>query len=151
MPNKTGHAVTDAVRQFNKHFLNPAMLRLAGRKHWYAAAIHHTGRTSGRKRVTPVVAERVTDGFIVPLPYGTEVDWLRNVIAENHATIDVGGSSFHVANPRIISTEAAAQQLSSRRSRAFTRFGITDYVKFDVQTDAETGTHSDDVEEDHGR
>ena len=151
MPNKTGNAVTDAVRQFNKYFLNPAMLRLAGRKHWYAAAIHHTGRVSGRKRVTPVVADRVTDGFIVPLPYGTEVDWLRNAIAENHATITVGGSSFDVTNPRIIGAEEAAQQLSSRHSRAFKRFGITDYAKFDVRTDTKAGIRPDDREEHHGR
>ena len=27
------------VRVFNKHLLNPLMLRLAGRKHWYASVI----------------------------------------------------------------------------------------------------------------
>jgi hypothetical protein len=26
----------DRLRVFNKHVLNPVMLRLAGRKHWYA-------------------------------------------------------------------------------------------------------------------
>ena len=70
--------IRDAVRTFNKHVLNPAMLLLAGREHWYAAALQHTGRRSGKTYTTPVVADRVVDGVIVPLPYGTGVDWLRN-------------------------------------------------------------------------
>ena len=71
----------------NKHLLNRAMLRLAGRKHWYASVIEHTGRRSHKTYATPVVADRVDDGFIVPLPYGTGVDWLRNVLAANRATV----------------------------------------------------------------
>ncbi|HUH69305.1 MAG TPA: nitroreductase, partial [Mycobacterium sp.] len=57
------------------------MLRLAGRKHWYASAIRHAGRRSGKQYATPVVADRVADGFVIPLPYGTRVDWLQNVLA----------------------------------------------------------------------
>nr|WP_324679268.1 hypothetical protein [Mycobacterium sp. 663a-19] len=67
----------NAVRASNRHLLNPLMLRLAGHTHWYAAAIRHTGRRSGKQYATPVVAERVPDGFVIPLPYGTRVDWLQ--------------------------------------------------------------------------
>jgi len=86
--------VTNAVRVFNKYVLNPAMLNLAGRKHWYAALIRHTGRRSGKHYATPVVADRFADGFILPLPYGTGVDWLRNVLAAGRATVRVGGENF---------------------------------------------------------
>jgi hypothetical protein len=48
MPNNTMTSVRDAVRVFNKHVLNPAMMQLAGRKYWYAAVIRHTGRRSGK-------------------------------------------------------------------------------------------------------
>lgn len=127
----------DAVRTFNKHVLNPVMLLLAGRKHWYAAAIRHTGRTTGRRRTTPVVADRVADGFITPLPYGTAVDWLRNVQAAGQATIVVGGRSFPVVNPQIIDASTAAAELSPRRRRTFERFGIERFVKFTVAPDGE--------------
>lgn len=56
------------VRTFNKHILNPMMPAVAGRRHWYAAALHHTGRRSGRHYTTPVVAQPVPDGFVIPLP-----------------------------------------------------------------------------------
>ena len=61
----------DAVRVSNRYVLDPVMLRLAGRKHWYAAAITNTGRRSGKTYTTPVVAERVEDGFVVRVADGT--------------------------------------------------------------------------------
>ncbi len=122
-------AARDKVRTFNKYVLNPVMMLLAGRKHWYAAVIRHTGRHSGKKYATPVVADRVQGGFILPLPYGTGVDWLRNVLASGRATITMDGHSFEVVDPEIIDATVAAPELSARRRRAFERFGISNFVK----------------------
>ena len=129
MSNDTMTPLKNAVRVFNKHVLNPLMLNLAGRKHWYAAVIRHTGRRSGKSYATPVVADRVADGFILPLPYGTGVDWLRNVLAAGRATVTVGGETFDVTGPEIIDAAAATPQLSPRRRRAFQQFGIDKFVK----------------------
>ena len=122
--------VRDAVRTFNKYVLNPAMLHLAGRKHWYAAVIRHSGRRSGKNYATPVVADRVTDGFILPLPYGTGVDWLRNVLAAGRATITVDGRDIRRCRAgRSSMPQRRAPQLSARRRRAFQRFHIDNYLK----------------------
>ncbi|WP_460357261.1 nitroreductase family deazaflavin-dependent oxidoreductase [Mycobacterium sp. ZZG] len=137
MRMQSTRSARDAVRTFNKHVLNPVMLLLAGRKHWYAATIQHTGRTTGRVRTTPVVAYRVTDGFITPLPYGTDVDWLRNTQAAGKATITVGGRSYPVVAPRIIDASTAAAELSAGRRRTFDRFGIERFVKFTLAPDGE--------------
>ena len=51
-----GRRTKDAIRVVNKWALNPVMLRFAGRRHWYAAVLRHTGRKSGRPRTAPVVA-----------------------------------------------------------------------------------------------
>lgn len=116
------------VRVFNKHWLNPLMLRLAGRKHWYASVIEHTGRRSEKHYATPVVAERVPDGFLVPLPYGTGVDWLRNITAAGHATIRAHGRRYSVVQPEVISAQAATPQLPPRRRRTYDLFGVKDYL-----------------------
>jgi deazaflavin-dependent oxidoreductase (nitroreductase family) len=129
MSTNTMNSVRDTVRTFNKYVLNPAMLHLAGRRHWYAAVIRHTGRSSGKSYATPVVADRVAgDGFIVPLPYGTGVDWLRNVLASGSATITVGGQSYDVTEPKVLDAESAAPKLTPRRGRAFARFGIGNFL-----------------------
>lgn len=121
-------AARDMVRLFNKHSLNPLMLLAAGRKHWYAGIIEHTGRRSGKKYATPVVIEEVGSGFIIPLPYGADVDWLRNVQAMGRTTLRVHGRTYGAAEPRIIDASTAATQLSPRRQRQFGRFGIDHFV-----------------------
>ena len=68
------------IRTSNKYLLNPLMLQLAGRRHWYASVIEHTGRRSGKRYSTPIVADQVGEDILIPLPYGTQVDWVRNVL-----------------------------------------------------------------------
>jgi deazaflavin-dependent oxidoreductase (nitroreductase family) len=118
-----------AIRTSNKYLLNPLMSTLAGRKYWYAAAIRHTGRKSGKQYSTPVGVERVQDGFVIPLAYGTQVDWLKNVIAVGRATISVKGETYDVTQPEVIDGAAALPSLSPGRRRAFERLGIAHYLK----------------------
>ncbi|MGW4122381.1 nitroreductase family deazaflavin-dependent oxidoreductase [Nocardia sp. NPDC004711] len=118
----------DAVRVFNKYVTNPVMMRLAGRRHWCASVIRHTGRRTGKPYATPVVAAPVAEGFLIPLPYGTHVDWLRNLQYSGTATIQYRGRVYAVGSPEIVDAAAAAQQLSARRQRQFRRFGIGRFV-----------------------
>lgn len=122
-------AVLDTVRVFNKHVLNPAMMLVAGRKYWYASVIEHTGRHTGKKYATPVVAERVNDGVIIPLPYGTHTDWLQNVLAAGHATVHVHGETYEAIDPQILDAAAVAGQLAPGRKRTFDRFNVRSYLK----------------------
>lgn len=128
-PGSWPKPLLNAVRRSNRYLLNPLMLRLAGHKHWYAAAIHHTGRRSGKQYATPVVAERLADGFVVPLPYGTRVDWLLNILATGRASISSQGKSYDVVQPEVIDAAVATRLLSTERQRDFARLGIEHYLK----------------------
>lgn len=75
------------------------------------------------------MADRVADGFILPLPYGTHVDWLKNVLSAGRATIRVKGETCEVVEPQIIDAATALTQLPSSRRRAAQWFGIDNYVK----------------------
>jgi deazaflavin-dependent oxidoreductase (nitroreductase family) len=105
-------AALAAVRRFNRQCLNPVMLRLAGRRHWYAARLEHVGRSSGRSYATPVVAQPLPGRFAVPLPYGVNVDWLRNVQAAGGAELQVRGEHFVLRAPRVVPTAEIADELS---------------------------------------
>ncbi|MCI4674502.1 nitroreductase/quinone reductase family protein [Candidatus Mycolicibacterium alkanivorans] len=124
----------DLIRQSNKYLLNPLMLRLAGTKYWYASVVHHTGRRSGKHFATPVVADRVGDRFIVPLPYGTQVDWLRNVLTAGGARITTKGQTFDVTAPEIISATEALPLLPRDRRRTFERTGIEHYLRATIDS-----------------
>ncbi len=128
-PSSWPTPLLNALRTSNRYLLNPLMLRRAGHKNWYAAAITHTGRRSGKQYSTPVVAERVADGFVIPLPYGTRVDWLQNVLAAGRATIAVQGESYDVVQPDIIDAATALPLVSDQRRRTFQRVGIEQYLQ----------------------
>ncbi len=128
-PGSWPKPLLNAVRASNKYLLNPLMVQLAGHKHWYAAAIRHTGRRSAKQYATPVVAERLADGFVIPLAYGNRVDWLQNVLAAGQATISSQGKSYDVVQPEIIDVAAALPLLATRRQRTFQRVGIAQYLK----------------------
>jgi deazaflavin-dependent oxidoreductase (nitroreductase family) len=118
-----------AIRMSNKYLLNPVMSAFAGRKNSYAAAIRHTGRKSGKQYSTPVGADRVQDGFIIPLAYGTRVDWLQNVLATGQATVSAGGEAQDVTSPEVIDAATALPMLSPKRRRTLERIGIAHYLR----------------------
>jgi deazaflavin-dependent oxidoreductase (nitroreductase family) len=125
-----GPRVRDGVRDFNRRVLNPAMLRLAGRRHWYAAVIRHRGRRSGKEYATPVVAVPAPgDAFVVPLPYGEGVDWLKNVLAAGEATIESKGETYDAAEPEVIGAAEGIPLLDERHRRTWRRFGIERFLK----------------------
>jgi deazaflavin-dependent oxidoreductase (nitroreductase family) len=118
-----------AIRISNKYLLNPVMGARGGKKHSYAAVIQHTGRKSGKPYSTPIGADRVQDGFIIPLAYGVRVDWLQNVLAAGRATVSAEGETHDVTEPEVIDAAAALPMLSPKRQRTFERIGIAQYLK----------------------
>jgi len=117
------------IRRFNRRVLNPLMLLLAGRRHMYVAVLHHTGRRSGKAYRTPVVAEPVAEGFVVPLPYGTGVDWLRNVRAAGEAVIDLHGIPYAVDQPLVVPAAEALPLVRPSRRRIWRRLGIESFLR----------------------
>ena len=125
-----GPRVRNKIRVLNKRFLNPAMMNLAGRRHWYAAVIRHRGRRSGREYATPVVAVPVAgDAFIVPLPYGEGVDWLKNVLAAGRAVIEAKGETYDIFEPEAMDAAEALPLLDERHRRTWGRFGIERFLR----------------------
>ncbi len=103
------------------------MLRLAGRKGFYAAALHHVGRKSGSHYATPVRADPTSDGFVIPLPYGTNFDWLKNLIAAGSAELVTAGAVLPVDRPELITAVAARRHLPVWVKRQLDRQGLSEY------------------------
>ena len=100
------NALRDEVRQFNKRIINPTVLSFVGRNRLYYAVIRHIGRHSGQVYSTPVVAIPIVNGFVVSLPYGSEVDWCRNVLAAGRCTIRWNGYDYRVSEPELLDATA---------------------------------------------
>lgn len=120
------------VRQFNKHILNPFALWVVARRPMYYGVIHHLGRHSGRPYSTPVVAKLTADGIIIPLPYGANTDWCRNLLDAGHATLTLKGTEYAVENPTIVGADVAGPLVPAATARVWRWMGIEKYLRVNV-------------------
>lgn len=117
------------VRGFNKRFINPSVLTFAGRYRLPWVVVRHRGRRSGREYATPVVAQRTADGFVIPLPYGDDVDWCRNVRVAGRCTIKWGGVAYPVVGPELIDQAAALTAFAPAMRIVFRLVGLRRFLK----------------------
>ena len=94
--------VRDAIRRFNRQRVNPITLRSAGTPSSDYAAITHVGRRSGHVYTNLVRAFPFDDGFVIPLPYGANTDWCRNVLAARACTLRWHGQEYPLEQPEVV-------------------------------------------------
>lgn len=89
---------------------NRGFLTISGR--WFRAysIVRHVGRTSGRAYQNPVSAYPLGDGFVIPVLYGTQSQWVRNVMAAGRFTLRTKGRDYLLERPELI---APAQALAA--------------------------------------
>ncbi len=87
---------------YHKHVENPVMVRYFSGRSSRDALLYHVGRRSGKAYRTPVTAHRSGDTVIIPLPYGTRTDWLRNLQAAGGGVVELEGRSFTVDDPQVV-------------------------------------------------
>jgi deazaflavin-dependent oxidoreductase (nitroreductase family) len=110
----------------SRRWLNPWQLRRAGRPGAYASIIRHRGRRTGRLYETPVGVVPMDDNFLVMLPYGSNTQWLRNVLAAGEATLVTEGRTVRADRPVMIPFSRVAERFSASDRRASQLFAVTE-------------------------
>src|SRR5438552_1670402 len=88
------------LARFNRRFANKVVGPVLSRTPGFGA-IYHVGRRSGRPYRTPVKLFRRGDGYIVCLPYGSDSDWVKNVVAAGGCVLSTRGRRVRLGAPRI--------------------------------------------------
>jgi deazaflavin-dependent oxidoreductase (nitroreductase family) len=120
------------VRRFNRRFLNPVMMRFAGKGRWYASVVHHEGRKSGKAYTTPIWAVAAGRHFYIPLPYGRDVDWCRNILHAGRCVLESHGTRYEATSPEIVDADLAAGQIPLRDHLRFSTYGVDAYLRLEV-------------------
>ncbi|MCA5893286.1 hypothetical protein LEP48_07920 [Isoptericola sp. NEAU-Y5] len=136
--------VAKATKKFNRY-----ALKVSSRvPPW--ATLHHVGRHSGRRYRTPVVAfaarapidpataavagapvaiSEHRDVLVLhPLPWGSDVDWCRNIFAAGSYTLTRKGVDYRVDRLRVVDTDEAGQLLDGALGRASSTVGVESFV-----------------------
>ncbi len=104
------------LARFNVHVTN----RIQGTWAWRLApwvVVIHAGRRSGRTYRTPVLGHVGRDLVVLPVLYGTESDWVRNVLATGTGAITRSGVTRAIVNARLVSRDD--YETLPRRARPF--------------------------------
>lgn len=91
--------ILNQMRFLNKGIFNRVTLKFAGSAYSPISIIRHLGRRSGTSYETPVIVEPLGDTFLFALPYGSKVDWYRNVLAAGRGTVIWHGKEYVVESP----------------------------------------------------
>jgi deazaflavin-dependent oxidoreductase (nitroreductase family) len=119
------------MRHVNRVFTNP----LLGTVAWLVppmAVVHHVGRKTGRPYRSPVIAFRSRAGVVIPMTYGRDVDWARNIVRARGCDLAQGGRRFALRNPRIVGLDRASPRLPAALRPFFRAVNLPGYVLLDL-------------------
>lgn len=93
------------MARFNRIVTNNSIGRLAP---WLPGfgVVRHRGRTSGREYHTPINVFRHGDTYLVALTYGSQADWVKNVLAAGACDLQTRGRRVHLVEPRLYTDPA---------------------------------------------
>jgi deazaflavin-dependent oxidoreductase (nitroreductase family) len=89
------------LRRVATRFVDPVLRPLAGRLPMFGI-VQHRGRSTGRLYRTPVNVFRRGDTFLFFLTYGSDVQWVKNVLVGGGCTIETRGETLKLLNPELI-------------------------------------------------
>jgi deazaflavin-dependent oxidoreductase (nitroreductase family) len=83
---------THVFNRFSRHFV-----------HWLPnfAIISYVGRKSGKRYRTPMNVFRDGESYVFALTYGSDVQWVKNVIAAGEADLQIRNKTTHLVDPEL--------------------------------------------------
>jgi deazaflavin-dependent oxidoreductase (nitroreductase family) len=89
------------LRPFAARVINPVTRLFAG---WLPgfAILSHVGRKSGRTYRTPINVFRLGDQYLFALTYGSDVDWVKNVLAAGGCEMRTRGKDVRLVEPELL-------------------------------------------------
>jgi len=115
------------LRPFTTRVVNPISRRFAG---WLPGfgLLTYTGRKSGRQYTAPLNVFKRGSSYVFALTYGSEVNWVRNVLAAGGCELRVRGRDIRLVEPELIVDPAG--RLVPLPVRVFLRANrVTEYLR----------------------
>jgi deazaflavin-dependent oxidoreductase (nitroreductase family) len=120
-------SVSRAFARFNRRVANPVMRRVAGRLP-PLAIVNHRGRITGRHYTTPVIAFTVEDGLLVGVLYGSDSDWVRNVVVAPRVAVKRRGRTLDYQGSRLVDRTEGLRLVPAGIARAYRLLGVRHFV-----------------------
>ena len=117
------------MARLNRVGVNRLLLRVAPRTPGLGVVVHR-GRKSGRTYRTPVAVFPMSNGPVIGLFYGSQSDWVKNVLAAGELDLVTEGRTLHSGSPRIYHDGTRADFGIVRR-QILRVFRVSDFLALD--------------------
>jgi len=89
------------IRPFTIRFFNPISRHVV---RWLPGfgLIGYVGRRSGRRYRTPINAFRRGNDWVFALTYGSDAQWVKNVLVAGEAELTKGRRTIHLVDPVLV-------------------------------------------------
>ena len=94
------------------------------------AVVSHVGRRSGRAYRTPVNLYRHGDGYVIALMYGSDSQWVRNVLAAGTVVIETRGRRVRLV-PREVVRDSARSWVPAPVRRPLRLLNVDEFMLLD--------------------
>ena len=88
------------IRPFTTHVFNRFSRLFAGWAPWFGI-LTYRGRKSGKTYRTPMNVFRRGDGYVMALTYGSDVDWVKNVVAAGACELRTMRHDIRLVDPEL--------------------------------------------------
>lgn len=118
-------------RRVANRYLNPVMRHVARRLPAFGI-VTYRGRKTGRTYSTPINVFRRGDAYYFFLTYGSDAQWVKNVLAAGCCSLETRGRLVELVDPELITDPEL------RPAPRFVRFverriaGVTQYLRMRV-------------------
>ncbi|HET6152788.1 MAG TPA: nitroreductase family deazaflavin-dependent oxidoreductase [Marmoricola sp.] len=117
----------DRLARLNRVFTNHLMAPVA-RHAPILGVLHHVGRRSGTAYTAPVLVAVSHEIVVIPLMYGLDRDWVRNVEQAGRFALEFRGRELACDGPEIVTDPAALPALGAFWGTFHARVPIDGYL-----------------------
>jgi deazaflavin-dependent oxidoreductase (nitroreductase family) len=96
----------------------------------------YRGRRTGKTYRTPVAVGRITDGFVIPIPFGDDTQWPKNILADGTARMRWAGREYELTAPEIVDKQTAASAFAGISGMALGSAPIERFLRLREATPA---------------
>lgn len=89
------------LARFNRRVTNRLTRRFAPQLSGFGVVVH-TGRKTHRRYRTPVNVFRRDGGYVIALTYGSDAEWVKNVLAQGGCTLETRGRVLRLMQLRLV-------------------------------------------------
>lgn len=115
-------------RHLVNRYVNP-VTRPVAKKLPSFAILTHRGRKTGRNYRTPVNVFRRGNEYFFFLTYGSDVQWVKNVVANGHCSIETRSRVVELIEPRLITDPELRPAPPHVRFAERRIAGVTQYLR----------------------